>query len=212
MQRGARLGADEAVADEHRAEARGAGETGDVDRVLDEHRRLVVGERHGSAARAFRHRDDPIRLDDGLRPLERAAVTRKVMVLAERAAEVAPEGADGERERPRQKRGERLLLDGIDLERRGVAVGVHHERAAFVAAHMAGADAARRDAAPARAESARRHAVHETHEKHRRTLRRRWIGMGFGHGTSCDALHYTAAAPRFQASRFWGLTILGPVP
>lgn len=31
--------------------------------------------------------------------------------------------------------------------------------------------------------------------------------MGFGHGTSCDALHYTAAAPRFQASRFWGLTI-----
>ena len=75
MQRGARLGADEAVADEHRAEPRGAGEAGDVDRVLDEHRRLVVGERHGAAALAFRHRDDRLRLDEGLRPFQRTAVT-----------------------------------------------------------------------------------------------------------------------------------------
>jgi hypothetical protein len=114
----------------HRPHALGAtGERG-IDGVLEEHNRVVVGERHAAAPEPHRG------VRDGLR---RGAVgqrvdvpgLRDVPVLTELAGQVASGGAEGEHRSPGQEVVQRLLLDGVDAVSAGATVGRRDDPVAF---------------------------------------------------------------------------------
>src|SRR5712692_10511949 len=82
-----------------------------------------------------------------------------VPVLAEEAAHIAPGGTHAEDTRPRQEVIQRLLFDGIDLQRGGRAVAQAVELSAFIDANETESRLPRIDVAMARTKIAVRTAV-----------------------------------------------------
>jgi len=124
-----------------------AARVGHVDRPLGEDRRIVVRERDALALVGQRGARDVVGRRGLGQPVELLGLG-DVPVLAELAAEIAPGGAEREHGAAGIEVVERLLLDGIDAEARGAAVGGEHHLAVLVAAHEAeraltGADEAR---------------------------------------------------------------------
>ena len=95
---------------------------GDVGGVLVEDHGIVVGECDGAAAESSGRGGDRLRLRFGLQPIHLSAL-RDVVVLTELAREVAAGSTEGEHRRTRQEVVERLLLDRVDAETGGAAVG-----------------------------------------------------------------------------------------
>src|SRR5690606_29795062 len=107
---------------------------GDVDRVLEKDRRVVVGEGDARAAEAARGPGDRRRVGAvGERvPFARLA---DVPVLAELAGEIAAGGPERQHRSPGQEVVERLLLDRVDAEAARASPGREHDRAFPVGAH-----------------------------------------------------------------------------
>ena len=131
-----RLGADVAGGDGDVPEPARAAGLGDVDRVLEEDHRVVVGVGDRPAAAPHGRFGDLLRRGPSLEPVEFARLG-DVPVLAELAGEVAARGAEGEHRRAGQEVGERLLLDRVDAEARGAAVGGEDDAVALPGAHEA---------------------------------------------------------------------------
>ncbi len=93
--------------------------------------RIVVREGHAAAAQAFGSPGDGLRRG---RIGERVHLTglADVPVLAEPAGKVTPRRAEGENRRAREEVVQGFLLDGVDTEAAGSAVGGKDYLAAFV--------------------------------------------------------------------------------
>ena len=148
-----RLLADVAGGDGDVLDAPLAAGLGDVDRVLEEDHRVVVGVGHRAAAGPHRRLGDLLGRGLGLEAVESARL-RDVPVLAELAGQVAAGRAEGEHRRAGQEVRERLLLDRVDAEARGAAVGGEDDPVALPGAHEAQAALALVQLAQARADVA----------------------------------------------------------
>jgi hypothetical protein len=115
--------------------ARAAG-IGDVHRILGENHRIVVREGDRLAAQAQRGLRDRVRARLVLQPVHFARLGN-IPVLTELAREIASRGAEGKDRRAGIKVVERLLLDRVDAETRGSAVGGEHHAALLHLAHEA---------------------------------------------------------------------------
>src|SRR5262249_42348568 len=125
----------------------------DVDRVLEEHDRVVVGEGDARTVEGLG------RLGDRLgrrRVRERVdlARLRDVPVLTEAARQVAPGGPEREHRASRQEVIERLLLDRVDAEAARAPVAREHDLAVLAGADEAEAALALPQLAGARADVA----------------------------------------------------------
>src|SRR6202043_1923610 len=129
-----RLGADVARGHRHRLDPRLAAGVGDVDRILHEDHRVVVGEGDAGAAQARGGVRDLLgrgTVGEGV-DLARLA---DVPVLAELAGQVAAGGAERQHRGAGQEMVQRLLLDWIDAVAARPAVGLEHDLAALAGAH-----------------------------------------------------------------------------
>src|SRR6266571_6990082 len=109
---------------------------GDVDRVLEKDRRVVVGERHAAATqRRGRLREQTRR--GGVRKRVDLPGLRDVPVLAEPAGEVAARGAERQHRRARQEVVKWLLLYRIDAKPAGTSIRRQHDPIGGTATHEA---------------------------------------------------------------------------
>src|SRR5262249_55494722 len=137
----------------HGLDAAGAAGVGDVDRVLEEDDRVVVGERDAPAAESLGFFRDLLRAGPVGERVHLARL-RHVPVLAEAAAEVAAGGAEAEDRRPRKEVVERFLLHRVDAEPARSAVGGEDDAVVLPRADEAEAALALVESAVARAEIA----------------------------------------------------------
>ena len=158
-----RLGADVAGGHRHRLDAALAAGVGDVDGVLEEDHRIVVGE--GDRAAAERARGAGDRLGRRRASVRRSDLARlaDVPVLAELAGEVAAGGAEGEHRRcPGRKWLSGFFSIGSTQKPRRAPVGGQHDLAGRVGgAHEAEAALALVQLAEARADVALHAAVRQ---------------------------------------------------
>ena len=96
-----------------------------VDGVLQEDHRIVVGKGDAAAAAGLGGAGDRLGRGPIGQPVELPRL-RDVPVLAELAGQVAAGGAERQDRRAGQEVVERLLLDGVDAEAAGAAVGGQH--------------------------------------------------------------------------------------
>ena len=155
-----RLGADVAGGDGDVAEAPLTAGLRHVDGVFEEDHRVVVGVGDRAAAGAHRRRGNLLGRGARLETVEFARL-RDVPVLAELAGQVAAGRAEGEHRRAGQEVGERLLLDRVDAEARGAAIGGEDDAIVAAGAHEAQAALALVQLAQARADVALHAAVVE---------------------------------------------------
>jgi len=139
--------------DRDRPHPAGVAGLGHVDRVFGEDHRVVVGERHTAAAEVGGCLGDRLGRGFGLQSLHVAGLA-DVPVLAELAGQVAADGAEGQHAAARVEVVERLLLDRVDAEPRGAAVGGQHHVVAFAHPDETGAPLAVAELAVARAQVA----------------------------------------------------------
>jgi len=139
--------------DRDRPHPAGVAGLGHVDRVFGEDHRVVVGERHTAAAEVGGCLGDRLGRGFGLQSLHVAGLA-DVPVLAELAGQVAADGAEGQHAAARVEVVERLLLDRVDAEARGAAVGGQDDPVALAGAHEAQAPLALMEPAGPRADVA----------------------------------------------------------
>src|SRR5262245_46767490 len=108
----------------------------DIDRVLEEDHRVVVGEGNRSRSHLLRGSRDCFRRGPSLKSIELGCFGN-VPVLAELTCEVATGGPKREHRSARQKVVERLLLDWVDAETRGSPVGCYNDRIIEAGTHKA---------------------------------------------------------------------------
>ena len=125
-----------ACGDRHGFNAEFAAGLGDINRILHEDRRIVIGISHAAAIEFLG------RARDGLgRSLihQRVEFARfaDVPVLAELARQVAAGGAEGKDRGAGEKMIERFLLDRVHAIAAGAAIGGQHNLTVMVAAHEA---------------------------------------------------------------------------
>src|SRR5262249_26308351 len=147
------LRADVAGAHRHRLDAAGAAGLRDIHRIFQEDHRVVVGEGDRPAAAADRRLRNLLRRSQVLHPIERTRLG-DIPVLAELAGEVAARRPERKHGRPGHEMVERLLLDRIDAETGGTAVGREHDLVGLARAHKAQAALAFVQLAIARADLA----------------------------------------------------------
>ena len=138
----ARLVADVAGGHGDRADADRPAGLGDVDRVLEEDRRIVVGEGDAAAAEllARRARSAPARPASASFAISRDLLMSQFWQnLQERLQPSVPNDRTGD---PGQEMIERLLLDRVDAEAARAAVGRQHDLAALAARARSRAPAA----------------------------------------------------------------------
>ncbi len=144
-----------------------------VERVLGEDHRIVVRERHARAAGRQRGLRNRVGTRLVHQPVHFGGLG-DVPVLAELAGQVAAGGAEGKDGRARMEVVERLLLDRIDAESRGAAIGREDHRLAFAFAHKAQTALAVVQPAVTRAQVALDAAVVEPVPPARRVMFVRW--------------------------------------
>ena len=94
--------------------------------IFMEDDRIVIGEGDGAAAELGGGPGNRLRLRLGLHRVHLAAL-RGVVVLAEIAGQIAARRAERQHRRAGQEMVQRLLLDRIDAEARGSAIGGQHD-------------------------------------------------------------------------------------
>ncbi len=99
----------------HRLDPPGPARVGDVDRVLEEDHRVVVGHGHAATPQPDRRLGDVVRARGVGQPVDLPRL-RDVPVLAEPTRQVAARGPERQHRAARQKMIERLLLDRIHAE------------------------------------------------------------------------------------------------
>ena len=133
---GPRFRTDVAGRDGYRPDAARVAGLGYVDGIFMEDHRIVVGESNAPTAQRFGHAGDGFRRGLVGQRIHLAGLA-DVPILTKPAAQVAACRPEGEHGRARQKMVQRLLLDGINAEATGAAVGGQHNLAALVHAHKA---------------------------------------------------------------------------